>query len=112
MRLSSPTLLGARSIATSLIIAAALGALYYLDLEGSYVNRRLTDGLFFGAIAALFYVSKRFSDRVLLLALLTAFCEGWATFAKEYRAAFYGSLFLMAAIWNLWKALLGIVGSA
>ena len=104
MNLSNSALLSARSISASAIVVIALVLLYHLDIDGDRIDRHVTDALFFASVSALFFASKRFSERVLVFALLTAFCEAWATFGKKYRAAFYGTLFLMAAVWNLWAS--------
>jgi hypothetical protein len=103
VKLSEINTLNAPSILVSIVLIGLLPALYYAAAESAGKTEILLVASFYFFLATLFFLAKRFSQKVVLFTLMCWAFESSATFAREYRLRFYGVLALCAAISELIK---------
>jgi hypothetical protein len=103
VQLSKINTLNTPSILISIVLVGLLPALYYAAAENSGKTEILLVTSFYLFLSALFFLAKRFSQKIALFTLMCWAFESSATFARDYRLRFYGVLALCASISELIK---------
>lgn len=90
---SDTKLLGARSIAISLLLVLLPLVFYFFGTrQSNRVGLLYYQAAFYLFFSIVFFLANRYSQRIAFFALLRWACESWATFGRAYRTRFFGVL--------------------